>query len=163
MKDGFYNKKEKKRIDLKELIERSENKYKWSEWEFPKGRRNHNETNKETADREFREETNYEKDDYNLLENITVFTENYRSNNNVNYRHIYYIGHLINREKIVKVDKNKKEQSSEIKDIKWVTKREALNKIRDYQGYRRDIIEKIFILIEEIENKKYMVISLLMK
>ena len=151
LREGYYNKNMKCRINLEELINESSDNYKSSEWEFPKGRRNKNETNKETAEREFNEETNYEKKDYHILDNIMPLIEDYKSNNNVNYRHIYYIGYLVNKEKEAGIDKNRKEQLTEIKDIEWVSKSAALSKIRDYQYYRKEIIENIFELIEKID------------
>ena len=58
-------------------MKKSNTNYISSEWEFPKGRRNNKETNKECAEREFKEETNYNKNDYQLISNITPFSEEY--------------------------------------------------------------------------------------
>ena len=70
--------------------------YETTEWEFPKGRRNKNETNSETAKREFREETGYLDSDYIIINNIIPIREEYKSNNNIKYKNTYNIGYLLN-------------------------------------------------------------------
>ena len=99
------------RHTLLELLDNSKDKYMSSEWEFPKGRRNKNETNFQTAMREFTEETGYNNTDYIILKNISAIREEYTSNNNVNYRHIYNMGYLVNMDKEAYVDKTNELQS----------------------------------------------------
>ena len=84
LKDGFHLKKYNKKIDLKSLISDSNTNYNESEWEFPKGRKNHKETNKDCAIREFKEETNYDKTDYNLIINIKPLSEIFMGENKLN-------------------------------------------------------------------------------
>lgn len=156
LKKDYLNGKEKFlkiKPNLDNLLTLSKNIYENSEWEFPKGRRNRNETNLDTAIREFREETGYNNDDYTLFDNMSPVTEEYRSNNNVNYRHIYNIGYLKNINKEIYVDKDNLIQASEIKDIKWFTKNEALEKIRDYHVYRKKLIIDIFDMIDKTNNE----------
>ena len=124
--------------------------YEESEWEFPKGRRNPGETNKECGAREFQEETNYIKDDYTLIDNIAPIDESYVGENRVRYKHVYYIGKLTNLTKEAIIDHQNHDQSHEIKNILWLTKSEALSKLRDYQTTKRHIIQKIFLLIDRI-------------
>tara|TARA_B110000977_G_scaffold201369_1_gene295618 strand:- start:1107 stop:1910 length:804 start_codon:yes stop_codon:yes gene_type:complete len=138
------------RHTLLELLDNSKDKYMSSEWEFPKGRRNKNETNFQTAMREFTEETGYNNTDYIILKNISAIREEYTSNNNVNYRHIYNMGYLVNMDKEAYVDKTNELQSTEIGDIKWLSKAEALDKIRDYHTYRKCIINDIFEVINKL-------------
>ena len=124
--------------------------YEESEWEFPKGRRNPGETNKECGAREFQEETNYIKDDYTLIDNIAPIDESYVGENRVRYKHVYYIGKLTNLTKKATIDLQNHAQSHEIKNILWLTRSEALSKLRDYQTTKRHIIQKIFLLIDRI-------------
>ena len=70
--------------------------------------------------------------------------ENFKGENNIYYRNIYYVGICKNINNI-KVDTNNREQLSEIKDVKILTKNEAIDHIRDYNSTKIDIINSIFI------------------
>ena len=146
-------------ISIKILIENSQYKYPYSEWEFPKGRRNMNENDFECAKREFREETNYNSNDYDIINNISPLTEEFLGENNVRYKYIYFIGKLNNYDKILILDHDNNEQITEIKDIQWLTKNEALNKCRNYHFSRKDLIIKIFDFIEITKKEEYSLIS----
>lgn len=145
-------------INIKTLIECSKYKYPHSEWEFPKGRRNMNENDFDCAKREFREETNYDSNDYDIINNVSPFTEEFLGENNVRYKYIYFVGKLRNHDKILSLDPNNNDQITEIKDIQWLTKDESLNKCRDYHISRIKLIEKIFNFIEIIGTDKYSLI-----
>jgi 8-oxo-dGTP pyrophosphatase MutT (NUDIX family) len=147
-----------KYISIKSLIDCSQYKYPHSEWEFPKGRRNMNENDFECAKREFCEETNYNSKDYDIINNISPFTEEFIGENNVRYKYIYFIGKLSNLDKILNLDPNNNDQITEIKDIQWLTKREALDKCRDYHNSRINLIEKIFDFIQITKKKEYSLI-----
>lgn len=143
---------EDKKINLEKLINNSKTNFQYSEWEFPKGRRNNNETNKNCAMREFSEETGYEDSDYELIINIIPFVENYLGENKVRYRHIYYIGNLINYDKILKINRNDINQYLEVSDIKWLNKKECLSNIRYYHKTKEKVINKIFDFTEKLED-----------
>ena len=125
--------------------------YDCPEWEFPKGRRNSLEYNKDCAIREFGEETGINKD-YTILANVKPLTEEYLGTNGVRYKHIYYVAEYIGGSVIHKIDKNKIEQYGEIKDIQWFTEDECLNHLRDNKGTKREIIKKIFSFLREHKN-----------
>ncbi len=152
LKQGFHFNKLNIQIDLNYFLKRSTTAYKTSEWEFPKGRRNNGESNKDCAIREFREETNYDTNDYELLINMSPLSEQYLGENKVRYKHIYYVGYLTNLDKKVTVDSTNSDQVSEIKQIQWVTKEEALKNIRDYHSTRRKVINTIFKFIDHLDN-----------
>ena len=154
LKKGYYSKKLNKTINLESLIKESNTNYKESEWEFPKGRKNFKETNKDCAIREFKEETNYDNEDYELIINIKPLTEMYLGENKIKYTHVYYIGELINTGKELKVDKENNLQCSEIKDLKWFNEEESSNILRDYHNSRKSVVKKIFKFLNEIENYK---------
>ena len=153
LKKGYLYHKTNEYVDFDYFLKKSNTNYISSEWEFPKGRRNNKETNKECAEREFKEETNYNKNDYQLISNITPFSEEYLGENRVRYKHIYYIGYLNNLEKQIKIDTNNINQFTEIKDIQWLTKEESLNKIRNYHHTRRKVIEQIYDLIDNLDKE----------
>jgi 8-oxo-dGTP pyrophosphatase MutT (NUDIX family) len=137
---------------LHEYINVSKTSYNSSEWEIPKGRRNLKEKDIDCAIREFNEETNYTIDDYKLIKNLDSISEEFVGENNVKYKFIYYIGKLINLEKEVYIDKNNKDQYTELKDIQWLTKDECKNKLRDYHKSRLKLIEEIFEFIDKFND-----------
>ena len=150
LKTGFYH--NKIHINLDYFVENSLTDYETPEWEFPKGRRNNNETNKECAIRECEEETNYNQKDYRLIINIRPLSENYRGENNIKYRHIYYIGRLINMKKQSTISNLNLNQLLEVSDIQWLTKEDSLLKIRNYHKTREKVILTIFELINNLND-----------
>jgi len=148
-----------KLITIDSLVQNSETSYEMSEWEFPKGRRNLNETDFDCANREFKEETSYEDDDYDIIINVCPFLEEFVGENKVKYRYIYYIGQLKNFDKIPIIDSERKEQITEIKSVKWFTKKQSLQIIRDYHHSRKRIIEQIYNFIAIVKDEKYSLIS----
>ena len=144
-------------VSLSSLIHNTTKNYPSSEWEFPKGRRNQGETNKQCAVREFQEETGYEPDDYSLLLNVKPFEEEYMGENRVRYKHVYYIGYLKNYQKDYSVDHTNSHQVSEIRDIRWFTKSDALGHLRDYHHTRFKVVRQIFDLLDGLDTKFYIV------
>ena len=121
--------------------------YNNSEWEIPKGKKNNIETNKLAACRELEEETNIKSVDYKLIQNIVPLTEIFVGENNIIYKNIYYFGICLNSSNIFINSKNQ-DQINEIKDVKFFTKTEAINKIRDYNTTKKDIILNTFDFID---------------
>lgn len=154
---GFHFKKKDIFINLKYFIERSQTNYLMTEWEFPKGKRNYRESDLECAKREFSEETNYKENDYILIENIKPFTEEFIGENHIRYKYIYYIGYLTNYDHEVFIDFNNRDQFTELSDIKWVTKEEALLLLRDYHNTRSKVINKLFSFIDSLSEKYILV------
>jgi len=144
-----------KTVTLDHFVNRSATSYETTEWEFPKGRRNVGETNKECAIREFREETNYEESDYDLFDNLAPIDEEYMGENRVRYKHVYYVGYLKNTEKEVRVDPENPDQVNEIRDLAWFTKEECLANIRDYHHTRRDVINAVFRFVDKLDNNYF--------
>lgn len=145
-------------VCLQDIVNRSTTTYTDTEWEFPKGRRNPGETNRECAMREFSEETGYETHDYEYITNIAPFDEEYLGENRVRYKHIYYVGSLVNHTKMLTIDVKKPSQVTEIKDIQWLTCRQALDIIRDYHHTRKTVILKIFGFVNELIHKNYILV-----
>ena len=155
IKNGFT--RNKKTFNLEELIKSSNTSYESPEWEFPKGRKFKNETNKKCAIREFEEETGIKKQQYKLFYNMKPLSESYIGENKIKYVHIYYIGILIN-DHIPKINPNNKDQSLEISDIRLLTYEDSLNIIRNYHKTRENIIHNIFKFIQNIINNNYKII-----
>ena len=144
-------------VSLSNFVASSQTHYPTSEWEFPKGRRNQGETNKECAVREFQEETGYVPDDYSLLLNVKPFEEEYMGENHVRYKHVYYVGYLKNHQKDYSVDLQDKQQVSEIKDIQWFTKSEALSVLRDYHHTRFRVVHQTFDVLDVLGQEYFIV------
>ena len=136
-----------KTVNLESIIANVDNKYSDNEWEIPKGRRKRGETNRDCAIREFEEETNIKADTYKLINNMIPFIEEYTGINGVRYKHVYYIG-KINNECELRIDKDNKNQYTEVKSIEWCTKEQCLEKIRDYNDSKIKIINDFFDFID---------------
>lgn len=120
------------------------------EWGLPKGRRTINESNINCATREFNEETSYNYHQYSIIKNIIPLKEIFKANNNVTYKHIYYLSLLKDFDYIPKIKKN----NYEINTISWFSFDEALQNIRPYHIEKKKIIIELYkFLINIIENK----------
>lgn len=151
LKQGFQYKD--KLINLEYLLSNVNTNYKMNEWEIPKGRRLSKESNKACAIREFEEETNILNEKFIIYNNVAPIIEEYRGINNIPYKHVYYIAKI--KEKVeVEINLNNKDQYTEVKNIKWVKKSEALNNIRDYDDNKKKVINDIFMFISN--NKNYL-------
>lgn len=133
-------------INLKSLIEATPVYYKTPEWGFPKGRRNVSETNYKCAIREFIEETGLKLNDIHILENIEPITEIFCGNNNIHYKHIYYMAYIPSHIKVALQPKNDI-MMREIGDIGWFTLENALNKIRPTNPEKKQVLEKVHSII----------------
>ena len=117
--------------------------YSEPEWEFPKGRRNINESESETALREFKEETGIEKEDISFVEDKPMFSEQYKSYDNVDYNNQYFLVYLEKEVNEFIISPDKKEQYTEVSKIEFHTLEEALSLIRDYCPYKISLLKKI--------------------
>jgi len=126
--------------------------YQEPEWEFPKGKKNFNEDNLSCAKREFIEETNIDINKLNIFQNISCIEEKYKGTNNRFYKHIYYIATPQEPFEL-----NPIEHIYEVGDIQWLSITESLNKIRQYNTNKINLINEIYFfilnLILDIKNK----------
>ncbi len=122
---------------LDELLEKTTT-WKEQEWGFPKGRKNPNESDIDTALREFTEETGYNKQDIRVIMNMKPYEEIFTGSNFKCYIHKYYIAKLVNNT----YDLNKF-QKSEVSDIKWFNYEDCISKIREYNIERIDILKNV--------------------
>lgn len=149
------------KYDIHSLIEESGGNWETPEWGFPKGRRNFirqkdnkkmGETDWDCAKREFIEETGFELDDFKLLNLKTLF-ENFTSINKENYKHIYYVAE--SKRIRVGIDERNVSQTIEIGDIKWVSYKEAMSLIRNYQISKKKVLEYLFNHLKNIMISHY--------
>ena len=149
LKNGYYN-DGKVKISLKYLIDNSKKNYIMEEWYFPKGKKefliNNPETDIETSLREFCEETNIEKDQYDLYNNIIPLIEEYTGINGVRYKHVYYIGEIKNYCEL-SINMENKDQYTEVKNIEWLSEEECYERIRDYDLKKRILKSKFTSII----------------
>lgn len=109
---------------LSELINNSKNCE--AIWEIPKGAQDHKETDLDTAIREFSEESQIPPKYYNILYHVEPVILTYKDND-VIYRHIYYLAELnqtgYSEPRIMKPKVNFKsyKQLSEVADINWLS------------------------------------------
>lgn len=116
------------------------NTSKWydTEWGFPKGRRNYKETDLNAAKREFQEETNIDLNDIKFSK-MAPIKEQYVGNDNIIYRHEYYIAEYISENNVC-IDYNNINQMKEISDIQFMDMEKCIEKIRDYHIEKKNII-----------------------
>ena len=126
---------------LEELISISNKESAWheAEWGFPKGRRNHNESDMACAIREFVEETGYSQKHLHNIENIQPFEEIFMGSNYKSYKHKYYL---------MKMDSNitnmQQFDKSEVSKIEWKTYNECIECIRPYNLEKKALIQNIY-------------------
>jgi ADP-ribose pyrophosphatase YjhB (NUDIX family) len=129
-------------IKLKSMIEATPVYYTTPEWGFPKGRRNVSETNYKCAIREFTEETGLKASDIHILENIEPITEIFCGNNNIHYKHIYYMAYIPSHVHVA-IQPSNEIMMREIGNIGWFTFEDALNKIRPTNPEKKQVLEKV--------------------
>lgn len=128
-------------------------KYPELEWGLPKGRRSMNESNINCATREFNEETSYSYHQYSIVKNIIPLKEIYKANNNIVYKHIYYISLLKDFDYTPEIKSN----NYEINSVEWFSFKKCLEKIRPYHTEKKNILIELYkFLINIIEkNDQY--------
>lgn len=129
-------------FDIQYCLNKSICKYEDTEWGFPKGRRNVNESDLNCALREFREETGL--DPKCLVSfDLKPFEETFSGSNKKRYKHIYYIAE-VKKEIFVGKPSNR-----EIKDIKWFSYEEAQNHIRPINVERKELLRRVQSVISK--------------
>lgn len=136
-------KKKYSELDIPYLVKNSENNYLHSEFGFAKGRRNMKESNIGCAEREFYEETGYNKTNYDFIKNYPMIEEEFVGTNGVTYRHIYYLVKMKNLTRPPCVDLNNKIQSGEVRNIGWFTLNECISLLRPYDTAKKNVLTTV--------------------
>lgn len=114
-----------------------------TEFGFPKGRRNINESDISCACREFSEETGLDIEDVKLLTNIQPYEEIFTGTNHTRYRHVYYIARLLDSSAAWLDRANIKRavvdpvQSREVRAVAWFDAGNVLSHLRVENTERR--------------------------
>jgi 8-oxo-dGTP pyrophosphatase MutT (NUDIX family) len=145
-KDKFYKLKngiklQNEEYNLKKINELVPKIYTETEWGFPKGRRNLRESDLDCAKREFEEESGYNHQNYEIIDNSIRFEEIFSGTNNIRYQHTYYLAKSLKDTNLV-IDQNNYNQYTEIKKIRWFTLNESLRLIRDYNEEKKKTLNK---------------------
>jgi 8-oxo-dGTP pyrophosphatase MutT (NUDIX family) len=131
-------------ITLDMIIDNSTTKWKETEWEFPKGRRNFQEKDLDCAIREFEEETGLSKKDITIIENVMPFEEIFLGSNHKSYKHKYFLAYTETTS-----DNLLNYQQTEVSKLDWKTLDECLNSIRPYNLEKKQIILNINKVLQE--------------
>jgi 8-oxo-dGTP pyrophosphatase MutT (NUDIX family) len=126
-------------FDLNYCVRETISICKESEWGFPKGRRNNNETDLTCALRELREETGINQYEIDIKFNFKPFEEIFSGTNNKRYKHVYFVAEMKSDCQDVSVIP----LSKEIKTVKWMTLEGAALKIRDINVERKEILKRL--------------------
>lgn len=133
------------KIDRNILFDENTKGFEESEWGFPKGRRQHRETDLNCAMREFAEETNIPRNSYTICKNLKL-EETFYGTNNIEYKHIYFIS-LINQD--IPIDLNfTQEQQREICSMDWKTIDDCSNITRPHYIKRKELLETLKTIIK---------------
>lgn len=131
-----------KNLSIQGFINKKTNFYIEQEWGFPKGRRNFYENNFNAAEREFIEETNIKSEDILCTPESKIFEETYISYDNIEYKNIYYLAQYKGDGKF-SIDKSKHEQFTEISNIKFLTFKQVIENLRDYDNEKVKLIKEV--------------------
>ncbi len=137
-------KKKYEALPVQTLVKESQTLFSFAEFGFPKGRRNMRETNIGCAEREFNEETGYDKSSYEFVKYYPTIQEEFVGTNGVTYRHIYYLVKMKNSIPPPKVDMYNKVQSGEVQNIAWLDYSECMSVIRPYDTAKMEIVKKVY-------------------
>lgn len=134
------------RFDVKFILDNTVSLISESEWGFPKGRRNINESDISCAMREFHEETSM-KMKYLKVDTRAAFEEIFLGTNKVRYKHVYYLANCpsnLSDKHIFNTDiRNKITDIDEIKNIKWFRYNDGQKLIREQNSDRKELFRKI--------------------
>jgi 8-oxo-dGTP pyrophosphatase MutT (NUDIX family) len=144
-KNEYENAKRKfNQFDIKSLVADSNTVYSFQELGFPKGRRNMRESNIICAEREFYEETGYNKSTYEFIKNYPTIQEEFVGTNGVKYRHTYYLVKMKSNVRPPKIDFTNKVQSGEVRNIGWFTYDESILLLRPYDTEKKRVLSDVY-------------------
>ena len=143
-KKEYENAKKKfQKLDIPNLVKNSKTVYTYNEFSFPKGRRNMKETNITCAEREFFEETGYDKSTYEFIKNYPIIQEEFIGTNNVKYRHTYYLVKMKDNVHPPRIDQNNHSQIGEVKNLGWFTFNESVSLMRPYDTEKKKVLVNV--------------------
>lgn len=156
LKSGYYIRNGDNKIffNFDHILNNSEPIWNETEWGFPKGRRNINESNRDCAIREFSEETGIDKEWIRMYD-IKPFEEIFIGSNKIRYKHVYFLAELndnLNLNEKSFFDPTNKLQCREVQDVRFFSHSEVLNKIRIINIERRELFKRAYNTICKLSN-----------
>ena len=127
---------------LEEILDAHPTTWLEPEWGFPKGRKNPMESDLDCAMREFHEETNVSRYQYNILMNVSPLVETFVGSNQVSYCHKYYLA-VCPSDLTVTTHNNNPHMAREIGEIGWFPLNEAIERLRPESVAKRDLLVRI--------------------
>jgi 8-oxo-dGTP pyrophosphatase MutT (NUDIX family) len=146
-------KKKYEALPIPELVNSHKSIFSFQEFGFPKGRRNMKESNIGCAEREFQEETGYDKSSYEFIKNYPLIQEEFIGTNGVRYRHIYYLVKMKSDVQPPKIDWRNKVQTGEVQNIGWLTYEQCISVIRPYDIAKIEMLGKVYSDILSMNGK----------
>jgi 8-oxo-dGTP pyrophosphatase MutT (NUDIX family) len=137
------------KVDVNQYLETTHSSWVLQEFGFPKGRRNIKETNIACAEREFYEETGYEKHMYEFIKNYPIIEEEFVATNNITYKHKYYLVKL--KDKYTNyIPESSQIQECEVRSVGWYSINECILLIRDYDITKKNILNNVCKDVEKM-------------
>jgi 8-oxo-dGTP pyrophosphatase MutT (NUDIX family) len=124
-------------LTLNNIITDSLTSWDEPEWEFPKGKRNLNESDLDCALREFEEETGISKHKIRLIENVLPFEEIFLGTDGKSYKYKYFLAFMDTNQSDCPMDQF---QKSEVSKMEWKTIDQCLTSIRPYNLEKKELI-----------------------
>ena len=139
-------------VKLEYLLDNIKPNYLIPEYGFPKGRKNKSESDRECAIREFCEESNLDKNDIKIIDEINPITENLIGTNGIKYRHIYYVAEYVS-DKIIS-DINISKLNNETGNMDFYNYVDSALLIRSYHIEKYNIVTQLlFYYLNKILNE----------
>lgn len=152
LKNGFYMSLKDKSIqfiNMDVLIANSSDDLLEQEWEFPKGRRKLCEADLNCALREFEEEVGIGKQ-IAVHDTFKQFEETFTGSNGIRYRNVYYIAQYFGDASSVRFDSSNIQQAKEVRDVRWFSYDEALDRIKKSHNFeKRELFKRVNSLIHK--------------
>lgn len=126
--------------------------YEETEFGFPKGRKNINESDVDCACREFSEETGIPERDIRLVENMMPFEETFWGSNHVRYRHTYFVAQYMGSDDAIRsmptnhaiaTTLSNPVQMREIRALGWFDADGVMARLRMHYTERRSLFRQI--------------------
>jgi len=132
-----------------------QSQYTFQEFGFPKGRREIKEKNIECAEREFFEETGYDKSNYEYIKNYPIIEEIFKGSNGITYKHVYFLVKMKDAKLKIPpvIDTRNIIQMSEVQNVGWFSYNECQSLIRPYDEEKKKTLTKVYHDIIYMENK----------
>jgi 8-oxo-dGTP pyrophosphatase MutT (NUDIX family) len=140
------------KLDIEKLLNSSNMSFNYTEFGFPKGRRNMKETNIACAEREFLEETGFNKNCYDFIKEYPTILEEFVGTNGVTYKHIYYLVKMKDNVPPPRIDYKNKIQTGEVQNIGWFSYEECMSIIRPYDIAKKSVIQNVYNDLVEMNN-----------